>query len=165
VARGYRSAAVCRRGHVVSANLENRQVRTRGADVPPFCTKCGAAVLTKCEKCGSEIPGHAIGVTTARWAPPRFCLECSTPFPWLDRAGRIYLLENMLDNEEVDEATRLEVREELQALAATDLPAEEQERRWAKVKSMAPGLWQSSQQILVSIVTAEAKTRLGLPPG
>jgi len=105
---------------VISPDLENRQVNTRGAEVPPYCTECGAAVLTKCEVCGSEIPGEAIGVTTLGWNAPQFCLECGAPFPWLDRAGRIYLLENLLDiEEELDEATRLEVREELDALAAS----------------------------------------------
>jgi hypothetical protein len=150
--RGYWSAAVCRRGHVFSSSLEQFHRRTRGAEAPLFCTKCGAAVLTACEQCGSEIAGQKMGAG-GLWAPPAFCIECAAPFPWLDRVGRIYLLENMLDTEDIDEATRLEVREELTALATSDVEEEEQV------------LWQSGQQILVSVVTAEAKQKLGLPPG
>jgi hypothetical protein len=125
--------------------------------------KCGAAILTNCEKCGAVIPGELVGELIFDWEPPQFCLECSRPFPWLDRAGRVYLLENMLDREELDEATRFEVREELVALAAPDVDEAEQVRRWSKVKALAPGLWQSGQRILVEIVTAEAKAKLGLP--
>lgn len=162
--RGYRSAAICRRGHIVSPNLEDRRVLTRGAEVPPFCSKCGGAVLTTCEACGGEIPGVSIGVITVTYTAPLFCLECSAPFPWLDRAGRIYLLENLLDQEDLDHATKLEVREQLAALASPEVDEGEQVERWSKVRRLAPGLWQSGQRILVDIVTAEAKKQLGLPP-
>jgi hypothetical protein len=70
----------------------------------------------------------------------------------------------MLDEEDLDPATRLQVEEQLQALADPDLDDEEQAARWEQVKGLAPALWQNSgaQKILVTLVAAAAKQRLGL---
>ena len=42
--------------------------------------------------------------------------HCSAPFPWVSRQGRIYELMNLLEEEELDAATELDVREQLEAL-------------------------------------------------
>jgi hypothetical protein len=70
----------------------------------------------------------------------------------------------MLDELELDEAARLEVHEQLQALTAPEISDEEQLRRWTKVKETAPGLWEKSgaQRILESVVSAAIKGALGL---
>jgi hypothetical protein len=151
----YDSAAVCRRGHVFTAHLE------RAADVAERCTKCGAEIITTCSTCEARIRGLPANVS-AKYLPPDFCDVCGSPFPWLSRQGLIYQLQNMLDEEELDPATRLEVREQLEALAAPELDDEEQLRRWARVKELAPGLWRSSERILVTVVSAAIKDKLGI---
>jgi hypothetical protein len=164
MAEGYRSAAICRRGHVLSTNLEHRQERTGDADVPAFCQKCGAAIMTQCEKCGSVIPGQLIGITKARWSPPAFCLACSAPYPWLDRQGRMYLLENMLENERLDPADALAAREQLAVLSQPDLEPAEAERRWRRLKELAPQLWDKTgaRDIMTSVMSAALRSALGL---
>jgi hypothetical protein len=159
----YTSAAVCRRGHVEAQALERR------AAVPPRCPQCGAEVLIACPACGSRIRGEydvpGVIALGASYEPPRFCDHCGAPFPWLDRAGRIYELQNLLDSAELDPAAELTAREQLEALADPDLDDEEATRRWDRVRKAAPTLWKSdaAREILVTLISGEAKKRLGLP--
>jgi hypothetical protein len=46
---------------------------------------------------------------TEEYAPPDFCIQCAKPFPWVSRQGRSYELMNLLDDEQLDPATELEV--------------------------------------------------------
>jgi hypothetical protein len=70
----------------------------------------------------------------------------------------------MLDEEELDPATRLEVREQLEVLADPTLGEEEQAAGWEKVKRLAPTLWEKTgaQKILVTVVSAALKHRFDL---
>jgi len=156
MARRYDSAAVCRRGHVFTAHAE------RAAEVPHRCVTCGAEVIIECPACGKRIRGLPFNVN-AKYRPPDFCDDCGTPFPWLTRAGHIYQLENLLDEADLDAATRLQVREELDALAQPDLTDEEQRKRWERVKKLAPAVWDSGQKILVNVVSETIQKSLGLP--
>lgn len=157
----YRPAAVCKRGHVQARDITDREVAER-------CPTCGAKVLTACANCGFRIRGHyhVPGVISlgGDYEPPQFCDKCGSPFPWLDRQGRIFELENMLDDEDLDAATELAVREQLRALASTDLDEDEEQRRWERVKRAAPGLWEKSgaRAILETVVSATIKAHLGL---
>src|SRR3712207_6503625 len=114
----YMPAAICKRGHVQTTDIT-------GAEVGEKCPTCGSKVLTACPGCDGRIRGYydVPGVVdlTGGYTPPRFCDLCGRPFPWLDREGRIFLLENMLDDEDLDGADELAVREQLRALADPDL--------------------------------------------
>lgn len=79
-----------------------------------------------------------------------------------DRQARIYELQNRLDREELDEGTRLKVRELLDALADPDLDDDEAVRRWDRVRKLAPGLWGKGQGIVADLATAYMKRELGL---
>jgi len=81
--------------------------------------------------------------------------------------ARIYELQNRLDDEELDPATELLVREQLEALTNPDLDELEQVKRWQRIKNAAPDflLKAATSPIVTSLVTAEAKKQLGLPPG
>lgn len=102
----------------------------------------------------------------SQYEAPDFCADCGAPFPWASRQARIYELMNILDEEKLDAATELAVREQLQALTDADLEDEEQEGRWERVKRLAPSLWANSgaQQIITSLILGEARQKLGLPP-
>jgi hypothetical protein len=155
----YDSAAVCRRGHVFTAHIE------RAAEVANRCVTCGAPILTECPACKERIRGLPSNVSGV-YRPPSFCDRCGGAFPWATRQARIYELMNMLDEEELDAATELAVREQLDALAAADADDAEQEPRWERVRRLAPTFWAKSgaQQIITTLVLAEARARLGLPP-
>ena len=153
----YTCAAICKPGHVLTRDVSEVSPSKR-------CTSCGAAVLTACTSCGSPIQGDLVvpGVVAIGFAydPPDFCHECGTPFPWVGRQGRIYELENLLDDELLDPADELAVREQLQALAGEDLDA----RRWKRVKKLAPELLQkgTAQRIFESVASASIRSQLGL---
>jgi hypothetical protein len=139
-ASGYRPAAICRRGHVASTDI---QLSPELASTK--CGTCGAKIPRACPECNNSIRGRyyvpgVLGVGY-EYSPLDFCEDCGAPFPWLSRQGRIYLLENMLDEEAIDGASRLEAQEQLEALANPDLEEAEQERRWRRVKTLAPGFF------------------------
>lgn len=124
-------------------------------------------MLTGCESCnggirGVEIDPEILVFGAEPGPPPRFCEDCGTPFPWLDREGRIYELQNLLDRENLDAAAALTVREQLDALLDPDLTEEEQRRRWERVRSLAPGLWESGRRILDTVVATGIKHEMGL---
>jgi hypothetical protein len=103
----YRPAAICRRGHVQTIDLTHSEVGER-------CPTCGAKVLTACPTCQARIRGHyhipGVVHLDSGYTPHRFCDSCGKPFPWLDRQGRIFELENMLDDEDLDDADELGLR-------------------------------------------------------
>jgi hypothetical protein len=75
----YQLAAICQRGHVLTADAELHPAAK-------FCAECGAPVLIACPGCGTELRGHFVpaGVSGVGGAfdPPRFCFSCGQPFPW-----------------------------------------------------------------------------------
>jgi hypothetical protein len=154
-------ANICRRGHVISVQAP--------ADTKGFCADCGADVLGRCPSCGQPIlgvPAEADAYGTldydGSYEPPRFCQKCGAAFPWLDRQGRIYELQNLLDREPVDEATRLTVREQLEALTDPGLTEEEQLKRWQRVRGLAPELFKTGRSIIEGLATAYMKKELEL---
>lgn len=157
----YRPAAICRRGHVQTEDLTHGEVGDR-------CPTCGAKVLTSCPACSTRIRGyyHVPGVIAlgTEYKAPRFCDACGKPFPWLDRQGRIFELENMLDDEDLDAAAELAVREQLTALANPDLDENDERRRWERVRRLAPGLWEKSgaRAIIETVVSAGVRAQLGI---
>jgi hypothetical protein len=95
---------------------------------------------------------------------PDFCDKCGAPHPWLSREGRIYLLQNLLDDEQLDPATELEIREQLAILSDPDIGEDEQRERWERVRKLAPAFWDKSgaRAILETVVSAGIKAALGL---
>jgi hypothetical protein len=83
--------------------------------------------------------------------------------PWATREDRIYQLENILDEQELDQASRLQVLEALEQLKETNLPEKDQKRLWTIIQKAAPGLINSGSVIVKTIVEAEIRQRLGLP--
>ncbi len=147
-------AAICRRGHVFTQHIvyEDRSP-------PKRCDTCGAEVLRQCERCNELIPGAFVGV---EYEIPRFCGECASPFPWLDRKGRIWQLQNLLDDEDLDEADRLKVSEDLDALLDPGIGDDEQKRRWERVRTLAPGLMKSGSAIIETVMSAVIRAQLGV---
>jgi hypothetical protein len=158
----YMFASVCERGHVVTADAKR-------FPNPPHCDECGATTLQACPACGEAIlgPQHwdsELANVKARkqWVPPKFCRQCGAPFPWVDRTGRIYELENRLVRENLAPAEQLAAREQLQALLDPDLSEDEQRKRWERVFKFAPGLRENAAELVRSVATAAVLRQLGL---
>jgi hypothetical protein len=152
----YDTAAICRRGHVFTAHVE------RAERIPPYCRDCGTEILSACPECNGAIRGQASNVSGGNYHKPDFCEECASPFPWLSRRGAIQRLRTLLDDADLDQGTRLQVSEELQALAEPDLSDDEQRERWKTVRRLAPTVWDGGQKIIVNIISEALKKSLGL---
>lgn len=151
----YYSAAICRRGHVES-ELDPEEAAAR-------CSKCGAVVLTACS-CGQRIRGPMRGAFGSTWMKPQFCDACGRPHPWASREARFYELENILDEQDLDPADELKVREELEKLREQPEAGEAVEiERWKTVKRLAPGLMEAGGRIMESVMTAAIKAQMNLP--
>lgn len=160
---GYGEAAVCRRGHVASSDL-----RIDNPDGPK-CPKCGAALLTTCPTCHERIRGEyfvAGVISVSAWSPSDFCDRCGAAFPWASWQARVWALENMLDEEHLDEPTRLRVRKLLESVRADGETFElEQEKKvWSRIKELWPTVAGKAWTVAAPLITAEAKQHLGLPP-
>ncbi|MGN9809926.1 DUF2321 domain-containing protein [Micromonospora sp. BQ11] len=162
----YRAASVCRRGHAHSSNLSEPL-----AD-PGRCPECGADILTACRHCGLRIRGTSRsrvlrpGISLSPdYSPPSFCDGCGDPHPWASRQARIFQLENLLDEEDIDEAARLVVTEhlrQLQELTPDDDPEREQ-GLWKSVSRHAPGLFAGAgKQILTSVIDLTTRRAIGM---
>ena len=161
VSSQYMPAAVCRRGHTIAQDATSH---------PPssHCKRCGAVVLTACPGCGQMIHGYyrIPGVFYSQtYEPPKFCHACGSPYPWAGRQERIYQLQNLLDEEQLDEADALIVREQLEALLNADLDEKEQAKRWKRIMAAAPGFLEkaSTHPIVTSLLTAGLKQAVGWP--
>jgi hypothetical protein len=109
---------------------------------------------------GYEVP--QVVVTIFNYEPPHFCHSCGAPFPWASRQARIWELNNILDEEDLDDASRLIVEEQLQALQDPDLDEREAIQRWEKVSKLAPGVMESGRRIVETVVSAAVKAQLGI---
>ena len=76
---------VCENGHKITGQGESHpeQLLER-------CTKCGAATLTACSKCGTTLQGYQnyprfFGIGFSE--PPEFCRKCGSLFPWAGKGS------------------------------------------------------------------------------
>jgi hypothetical protein len=135
--------------------------------VPAFCGRCGGQVLLGCRSCDAGIAGQMDGrPRDPQWEPAGFCWKCGFPYPWATREQRLAQLYNVIDDEELDDAERLAVVEQIAVLSepVDEVSDEDRVRAGERVKSLAPKAWEAALPILQSLLTAKAKQDLGLPP-
>jgi hypothetical protein len=164
----FRAAAVCRRGHPESSNLDRGYFSLN----PERCPNCGADVLRSCQGCGRRIAGTSRAtiprggqILSPDYAPPDFCDGCGDPHPWASRQARIYQLENLLDQEDIPEPDRLVVAGHLQTLRNLDPDEDpEQSRRlWKAVQRRAPGLFSGiGRRVLDTVLDRAIRRALGM---
>jgi hypothetical protein len=166
-------AAVCRNGHISKDFLDPPSERYKSrvivgdippSKVPPFCGRCGAPVLQTCPSCESSILGaHADYVDPEPLAEAEsFCWACGMAYPWATREERVGKLYDLIDHEDLDEATLLTVQEQIAVLSApVDERTDEQRgRALERLKGLVPKAYEAMLPVLQGIATAELKRRL-----
>lgn len=132
------------------------------------CPKCGADVLARCRECGLRIRGdyYVAGIFGGEPSSvPPFCDGCGTAHPWASRKQRLYELQNILDQEEIDEVDRLWIDEQMDRLRTDDGSMTEKQEKdiWSGVKRRAPDLFDATgKAVLSGVVSAGVRTALGL---
>jgi hypothetical protein len=96
--------------------------------------------------------------------PVPFCDGCGSAHPWATRQERIYELENLLEEEDIDPADELVVREHLERLRDGEaLSEKDQAELWKKVKAAAPKLITGAgKTIVVPLISAVIRRQLGI---
>lgn len=157
-------AAVCRRGHVETAYIDPNPHPLGIADK---CSACGARILVCCPQCELRIRGDffAPGVIGFASDPrPSFCDGCGSAFPWATRQERIYELENLLDEQDIDEADKVVIQDALAQLQTASLSERDERQAWTTVarragKALGTG---PIQRVLEGLVSAAIRQQLGL---
>ena len=156
----YEAAAVCRRGHIKTQYIKPFESHANDEK----CTKCGATVLIGCVNCGLRIRG-AYFASLNDEPIPSFCDGCGAAHPWATREQRIYELENILDQEDIDEADRVFIHDRLRELReAEDLDGKRERQVWAQIRDRSGRFLTSQpvQKITETVVSAAIRTQLGI---
>jgi hypothetical protein len=166
---GYHGAAVCRRGHKITALIEPAQGRSE--PIPERCSQCGAKVLTACPSCSGRIKGYPRGsmvIGGPEWQAADFCDRCGSPFPWASRESIALHIENLLDEQpDLADGDRRVLEEQLKALRDAPSDAATEKRQLAALKALqklAPKAWELAAPVLQAFLSAEMKRAAGLPP-
>jgi hypothetical protein len=160
----YKGSAVCRRGHVETAYIDPRNTDRAIAE---NCSTCGARVLTACPSCGLRIRGdyHVPGVfVAASPGTPSFCDGCGSAFPWASREERIYELENLLDEADIDEADLVIIQDQLARLRDSSLSDKDEKLAWETIKRRAGEAIKGPavKRVVEGLVSAAIRHQLGL---
>ncbi|MHB1536113.1 MAG: DUF2321 domain-containing protein [Acidimicrobiales bacterium] len=154
------SASICMRGHYDRSVLERQ-----GGHANAFCSRCGAPVITACLSCGDRLLGAYTGVAVAGLQPNTFCSACGSPYSWAAREALVLQLRNQLEFESgLDNADRLELIEQLAVLSRPEEESKKRLKAGHRVKQLAPKGWAMAQPLLQTLLSAELRRQLGLPP-
>ncbi len=168
-------AAVCRNGHVIKDSLP-RPTPPRPSGPPSFVEGSSGVgpssppVLQACLACDAPLLGaFAYGRDgrseyEALDQPESFCWECGEAYPWATREERVGKLYDLVDHEDLDEATLLTVREQIAVLSAP-VDEETDERRgraMERLKGLVPKTYEAVLPVLQGLATAEMKKRFDL---
>jgi hypothetical protein len=150
----YDAAQICLNGHVI-----NHCVKKQPESNKEFCDKCGAATITNCQNCNTEIQGHyhSKEFFAITYAAPAFCPKCGEPYPWTEAKIRAAQdLAKELDNisDEEQELLALSIDEIITDTPRTTVAATRLKKILLKVgKPIADAF----RDILVDVASETAK--------
>ncbi len=154
----YDAAQICPNGHVVNATSVSFPEGNK-----KFCNKCGEPTITACQSCNSPIQGilhiSGSGFSSFEYAPPRFCHECGSIYPWTKvrlEAARELADELNLSNEE-KETLKQSIKDLVQDTPRTQVAASRFKRLVAKA---GPQVGAMFRDILVDVLSETAKKTL-----
>jgi hypothetical protein len=162
-----RWAAVCKQqGHVAAkwvSPLETPFIPPGiiRDETPRYCIHDGSPIIIQCEKCNNKIPCM---LQDGAWEAASFCWNCGQPHSWATREERVQKLYSLIDHEDLDEADRLTVVEQLALLAAPEdeVPDDRRLHAGEKIRQLAPKAWEAGLPVLQGLLTAKLKRDLGL---
>lgn len=151
----YDVAQICMNGHVINSTAKGYPEHNT-----KFCKKCGAATITNCVKCKSEILGyfHMDGVASfEEFIAPSFCHNCGQAYPWTEikiKAAKEYAMEIENITETEKQVLTESINELIEDSPRTTLAAS----RFKKIMTKAGlGVGNAFRDILVDIVSETAK--------
>jgi hypothetical protein len=147
---------VCQKGHLVNESAEFDPYANR-----KFCASCGSETTLCCSGCGTKITS-ADANPYRQVVIPAYCCECGKPFPWTETAIQAaFEFTDELDALDSQEKSALKaaVPDLVSDTARTPLAISRVQTLFAKIGKPAA---QTLSQILVSVLTEEAKRQLGL---
>lgn len=156
----YYTAEVCLNGHHTVASIEiSSELRSK------YCPKCGAATITQCPNCSTNIRGnyHVPGVIAiSHYEPSNYCHSCGNRFPWMDQ--KICAAQELIDEiGELSESERTILKRSILDLTQDSPKMEVASVRYKKLLHKASkSIGQSLNSIVTSIATETAKKMLGL---
>jgi hypothetical protein len=156
--------AICPNGHIAAFDDPDELYAPVAERATPACPRCGRTILLTCPTCDVPIRARYSG-PGGLVEPSDFCDQCGDPFPWVGRQGLIYELEKRLEEDELDDPTRRAVHDELEGLRQARPGSEEEVARFQAIKRLAPRAWDFAAPIIGGLISAEARMKLGLPPG
>ena len=147
---------MCQKGHLVNESAEFDLDANR-----KFCTSCGSETTLCCSGCGAKITS-ADANPYRQVVIPAYCCECGKPFSWTETAIQAaFEFTDELDALDSQEKSGLKaaVPDLVSDTARTPLAISRVQKLFAKIGKPAA---QTLLQILVSVLTEEAKKQLGL---
>ena len=147
---------VCQKGHLVNESAEFDLDANR-----KFCTSCGSETTLCCSGCGGNRTS-ADANPYRQVVIPAYCCECGKPFSWTETAIQAaFEFTDELDALDSQEKSGLKaaVPDLVSDTARTPLAISRVQKLFAKIGKPAA---QTLLQILVSVLTEEAKKQLGL---
>jgi hypothetical protein len=123
-----------------------------------FCPTHGSPLFDVCPSCGEL--WRIIRKGDAGRGPQDFCSMCGHPGQWISRRDRVQWLKDRLDDD-LDEATALELRELLDRLAQMDPNDARATAAWEKLKHTAPKLWRFGKPVIQGVIGEAIKKALG----
>jgi hypothetical protein len=159
VLRGYDTAQICVEGHIISMFAASNEERTQ-----EHCINCGAVTVMECSHCHEPIRGHhhGPGIGTTPTKPPAFCHKCGNAYPWIEKnlavgAALIDEMQGLSDSEK--EALAKSLPDLVRDVPATEVAVVRFKKFLPKVGETA---YAAFKAVLISVVTEEAKKKLGL---
>ena len=162
-----RPAAVCRQqGHIAAKWVSPLETPFIPPGIvrdesPKYCVYDGSPIMVQCDKCDSDI---VCMPQDDAWEAASFCWSCGEPHPWATREERVLKLFSLIDDEDLDEADRLTVVEQIAILSAPEeeVPDERRLHAGEKIRQLAPKAWEAALPVLQGLLTEKLKKDLGL---
>jgi hypothetical protein len=96
--------------------------------------------------------------------PGSFCDECGSASPWATREERIFELENLLDEEDIEEADRVVIQDQLRRVGNAVLTEKDERQAWSVIGRRAGAALMSPSvaRVLEGLVTAAVRHQLNI---
>lgn len=98
----YRTAQICKNGHVITSNTNYADLLSN------FCPECSPETITTCLHCNTPIRGdyeiEDVFDFSSSYKVPAYCYNCGKPFPWteskLNSISELLDMQNQLTEDE-----------------------------------------------------------------